>query len=64
MPWYDYECRDCKEIFSLQREVADRDSPAVCPKCASTRSRRRLSSFMTTATSSSGNGSPGCSGFT
>ena len=34
MPTYDYECRDCKNQFSLTQSISEHDEARVaCPEC-------------------------------
>ena len=39
MPEYDYQCPRCKNEFSLDRRMADRNLAAKCPECG-TRAER------------------------
>ncbi len=41
MPFYRYECMECKGTFKVLQQNGDRD-PAVCPACGSKRTRRLL----------------------
>lgn len=38
MPYYDYECASCGR-FELRRSLAQRDTPATCPRCAALATR-------------------------
>ncbi len=44
MPIYEYYCTKCKDVFQMQRPIADYSKPAPCPACGSG-SQRLISSF-------------------
>jgi putative FmdB family regulatory protein len=44
MPVYEFECRDCNENFEKLIRIVGRQD-VVCPKCASTNTRKKLSVF-------------------
>ena len=33
MPSYEYECKECKHIFTCFRPMRDSNKPASCPRC-------------------------------
>lgn len=35
MPWYDYRCNECGEVFEVKRSFARSGEPASCPTCYS-----------------------------
>ena len=43
MPIYEYHCQQCGTHFELLRSFGQADSPAQCPGCASSETRRELS---------------------
>lgn len=46
MPFYDYECRDCKERFSKILTLTEYNRGDVkCPKCGSAKVQQLLSTF-------------------
>lgn len=70
MPFYEYRCADCGEVFTLlQQRTAAREGHE-CPQCHSTRTARVFSTFAavgergTTPVSrgGGGNGGGGCCG--
>lgn len=57
MPFYDYECRDCGEKFTVLLSMSARDElePTLpCPQCGTKGPRRLLSSFATNSTGKAG----------
>lgn len=66
MPFYEYQCPQCKEGFTLMRPMADRDEPAVCPECGGYSTVREVSAFSAVAGGgdTSGGGGCGSGGFT
>ncbi|MCB8943574.1 MAG: zinc ribbon domain-containing protein [Ardenticatenaceae bacterium] len=42
MPLYEYMCQDCAKVFELRRPFSEADKSAVCPSCATTNTRKRL----------------------
>ncbi|HOG58221.1 MAG TPA: zinc ribbon domain-containing protein [Anaerolineaceae bacterium] len=43
MPLYEFHCQQCGTHFELLRSFGQADSPAQCPGCASSETRRELS---------------------
>ncbi len=43
MPIYEYQCHQCGTHFELIRAYSQADSPAPCPHCAGSETRRELS---------------------
>lgn len=41
MPFYRYECTNCRGEFRVLRRGGD-DSPAACPQCGSAKTKRLL----------------------
>lgn len=33
MPIYEYKCKDCGQIVSELRRMAEREAPLACPQC-------------------------------
>ncbi len=66
MPLYEYRCDECGTKFEERRPLAAGDEPAECPNCASLRSKRQVSLFMTLSKSGEGSesvgGGCGCGG--
>ncbi len=54
MPVYEFECEECKRVFSELRRMSDAE-PSPCPACGSIRTKRRISLF------SGGKTAGGCS---
>lgn len=44
MATYEYHCKKCKRVFSLQRPMTESDKSGSCPACG-TESQRVPSSF-------------------
>lgn len=64
MPFYEYECRECGEQWSVLLSMHKRDElePTLpCPRCKAKGPRRLLSSFATGGASSTAP-APGCGG--
>lgn len=53
MPTYEFKCKKCNKVFSLQMTIADYSTKKTftCPKCKS-RSVKRIFSGFTAVTSS------------
>jgi putative FmdB family regulatory protein len=51
MPTYEYECKKCRNLFSLVMSVGDHDKKKVrCPKCKSEETKHVVEPvFVTTA---------------
>ncbi len=45
MPKVDYECTNCGNTFSENRQFVDPDSKVVCPKCGTKHPKRVLNTF-------------------
>lgn len=43
MPVYEYQCADCEHISQYTRKVDERDDEAICEKCTSVNTVRKLS---------------------
>lgn len=63
MPIYEYECRNCREIFEVIQKYGDGNEEISCPKCNTDKPNRLLSVFCSGtpkgATSGSVHSSPG-----
>ncbi|MCL4489824.1 MAG: zinc ribbon domain-containing protein [Chloroflexi bacterium] len=46
MPYYEYECSDCRARFELKRRLAEIDEPVTCPECQGDRVARQVSLVM------------------
>jgi putative FmdB family regulatory protein len=46
MPLYEYECQNCKKIFTLVLSLREHDEPVACPKCGSKKVRQIMSDFI------------------
>lgn len=57
MPIYEFRCEDCGNIFSELRKVGDFDS-GKCPACGSEKTGKKMSSFSSPSTASSGGCAP------
>ena len=44
VPLYDYQCKDCREVFDVRASIKEREDGLVltCPKCGSREARQRL----------------------
>jgi putative FmdB family regulatory protein len=40
MPYYDYECSDCRKKFDIYRSIKIKSSNILCPKCGSHNTRQ------------------------
>ncbi|RPH94547.1 zinc ribbon domain-containing protein [candidate division KSB1 bacterium] len=58
MPIYEYECRNCGEIYDALRNLHDDDREVECPRCGEKDSWRRISLTVSDANKSPG----GCGG--
>jgi putative FmdB family regulatory protein len=45
MPMYEYRCQECGEKYEQLRRMSEADSNLVCPRCASQKVERLLSTF-------------------
>jgi len=70
MPLYEFRCTKCGEEFEMNLRFSEADKLPVCPKCASSKTRKKISkvaSFVTTSSGSSSSvssSSCGTGGFT
>jgi len=59
MPYYQYQCEDCGEVFEKKLRFSEADDPQDCPTCQSKETRKLVTSFATggfsTSFSPSGN---------
>jgi putative FmdB family regulatory protein len=46
MPYYEYECGDCRARFELKRRLTEIDDPVACPECQSDHVARQVSLVM------------------
>jgi putative FmdB family regulatory protein len=51
MPIYEYICQECDEKFSLLQSVHVSEKETSCPKCASKKVKKLLSTFSYSASS-------------
>lgn len=51
MPLYEFECQDCKENFEKLMRLTGLPQ-AVCPKCGSVKTIKKISTFATNAKTS------------
>ncbi|MBK8230708.1 MAG: zinc ribbon domain-containing protein [Candidatus Eisenbacteria bacterium] len=60
MPFYEYRCKTCNEVWAVMRGVALRDEPIECPECRG-EGERILSAFSTVGSSAraAGGADPG-----
>jgi putative FmdB family regulatory protein len=61
MPLYEYECRECGQIFEKMVRFHEIEQPAECPECKSHDTRKRITTFASTGGSQS-TASSGCGG--
>ncbi|MCX6057870.1 MAG: zinc ribbon domain-containing protein [Chloroflexi bacterium] len=54
MPLYDYQCKECGEVFELMVRFSESNQTHVCPKCESKNTQRKLSVVASFTVSSSG----------
>lgn len=66
MPYYEFFCDDCRDVFEERRKMAAADDPAPCPACG--REARRVISLVNAITGAgdqkravAGSGGCGCS---
>ena len=50
MPFYEFECSQCKKDFTVRRKFDEMNDPAACPECGSGETQRRISIFYATNT--------------
>lgn len=55
MPIYEFICLDCNHIFSELRRMGDTEN-AQCPKCKSTNTKKKFSTFANNVSCSSSGG--------
>ncbi|HEY9677307.1 MAG TPA: FmdB family zinc ribbon protein [Drouetiella sp.] len=72
MPFYEYRCAECREVFGLDRSMSESSQPADCTACGSTSTNRIWNAFIrsggitpdvgqgTSRSSSSSGGGGGC----
>ena len=55
MPTYEYECKKCKKVFTVDMTISDYEKrkSIKCPKCSSTSVKRIFSSFSAVTSSKS-----------
>ncbi len=56
MPTYEYKCKDCSLIFSLQQPIWARLKGATCPGCGGQNTERLISRFTSKSDDSCGHG--------
>jgi putative FmdB family regulatory protein len=61
MPFYDYRCSTCDEVFEASRPMAEADAPITCPS-GHEGARRLLAVFATPGQASAPAPSGGCCG--
>lgn len=47
MPIFEYECRECQEIFESLQLSRSREEDTECPRCGSEQTERVVSTFAT-----------------
>ena len=47
MPIFEYQCRECQEIFESLQLSRNREEDTECPRCGSERTERIVSTFAT-----------------
>ena len=57
MPIYEFLCNDCEEVTAELRKIGD-DKPAICSKCGSGNTRKKLSLFANHNASEAGSCAP------
>jgi putative FmdB family regulatory protein len=62
MPLYEYECRECGQVFEKMVRFSEIDQPAECPECKSQDIHKRITTFASTGSSSQSAASSGCGG--
>ncbi|AWB09825.1 MAG TPA: zinc ribbon domain-containing protein [Thermodesulfobium narugense] len=55
MPFYEYKCCDCNNVFTLLRSVDKKDDATNCPKCGSPNVKRVISRPMVSRAKSPSN---------
>ena len=64
MAIYEYNCQSCGNGFEARRSMKDADAPIACPQCGNMKTKRGLSMFFssnsTTSVNSATSSSSGC----
>jgi len=63
MPYYDYRCEQCGEVFEIRASFKEKAAglDPECPKCHAKRARQMVTTGLLVLGSSGGNpSSPGC----
>ena len=60
MPVYEYHCRECGETFDLFARSSNKKQTPTCPKCESSKVKKRISLFGVGGSSGSGVGAASC----
>ncbi len=61
MPSYDYNCKECDEIFTIEKSMND-DSVPDCPKCGSANVSKVWGNIQFKGCGAKGSSSGGCGG--
>jgi putative FmdB family regulatory protein len=62
MPLYEYICTACGHEFEKRLSFSQTDEQPECPRCASGETRKKLSLFTASISSSHGSTSTSCGG--
>lgn len=46
MPYYDYRCKACREVFTVERSMSEDASTAACSQCGSEDVSRIWNAFI------------------
>ncbi|HOO49934.1 MAG TPA: zinc ribbon domain-containing protein [Smithellaceae bacterium] len=52
MPFYEYQCKDCRTLFEQFVPISEADKKQLCPKCKSKKTEKLLSTFSAKSSSS------------
>jgi putative FmdB family regulatory protein len=58
MPIYEYQCKDCDEVFEKMVPFSKADQPPACPKCESKETHKKISTIASLGVSSAGSNHP------
>ncbi len=61
MPLYEYRCEACGNVFEKIARWSEADRSPFCPQCQSDNTRRKVSTFASTSSSSAYNAAPSSS---
>ena len=54
MPLYDFQCKECGEVFEVTLRFSEADRMPACPKCESPKTKKVISKVASFTVSGSG----------